>query len=60
MTTHSKENPGEVMAWIIVALIFAAVVVGFLLGGVFGVTMVMLAVVPVIYLVLILLTAGKL
>lgn len=59
MATETNNGTGTVIAWLVVLVILAAVAVGFLLQGLFGLTVVMMATVPVIYLTLIALTAGK-
>jgi len=59
--THGrdKSNPGEMGAFLLALVLVAALALGFVFGGVAGVTMVMVALVPVIYVVLITVSVGK-
>ncbi|SMH53120.1 hypothetical protein [Maritimibacter sp. HL-12] len=56
---RDKSNPGEIWAFLLALVLVAALVVGFVFGSVAGITMVMVALVPVIYIVLITISVGK-
>lgn len=58
---HNRDmaNPGEAMAFLLAAVIIAALGTGFLLNGVAGIGIVMVALVPVIYVVLLTITVGR-
>jgi len=57
--THDKSNPGEMGAFLLALVLVAALAGGFVLGGVAGMTMVMVALVPVLYIVLITISVGR-
>lgn len=57
--SRDKSNPGEMGAFLLALVLVAALALGFVFSGVAGVTMVMVALVPVIYLVLITVSVGK-
>ena len=56
---HDTTNPGEVWAFALAAALVGALGLGFALGGLTGVGLVMVALVPVIYLVLIIISVGR-
>lgn len=58
---HNRDmaNPGEIWGFVLAAVIIAALGVGFLLNGLAGVGVVMVAVVPVIYIVLVTISVGR-
>ena len=58
---HNRDlsNPGEMGAFLLALLIVAALAVGFLLKGLSGVGLVMVAIVPVIYVVLVMISVGR-
>ena len=58
---HNRDmsNPGELWAFLLAAALLGGLGVGFALGGLAGVGIVMVALVPVIYLVLILISVGR-
>lgn len=58
---HNRDlsNPGEVWAFVLAAVIVAALAVGFLLNGLAGVGVVMVALVPVIYIALVTISVGR-
>ena len=58
---HNRDlsNPGEVWAFVLAAVLVGALGAGFALAGIAGVGTVMVALVPVIYLVLITISVGR-
>jgi len=58
---HNRDlaNPGEVWAFVLALAIVTALGVGFLLNGLAGIGIVMVAIVPVIYLALITISVGR-
>lgn len=56
---RDKSNPGEMGAFVLALVLVAALGAGFLLGGVAGITMVMVALVPVLYVVLVTISVGR-
>lgn len=55
----AKEAHAEKMAWLIIVAIIAALAAGYFIAGLTGIGIVALALVPVIYLILILMAGGK-
>jgi hypothetical protein len=57
---HNRDmsNPGEIWAFALAIVVLAALAVGFVLGGLAVVGTIMVAVVPVIYVVLITISVG--
>lgn len=58
---HNRDlsNPGEVWAFALAALLIAVLAGGFLLNGLAGVGVVMVALVPVIYVALVTISVGR-
>ena len=58
---HNRDmsNPGEVWAFVLAAVIVAALGAGFLLNGLAGIGVVMVALVPVIYIALVTISVGR-
>ncbi|MCB1356382.1 MAG: hypothetical protein KDK53_07790 [Maritimibacter sp.] len=58
---HNRDlsNPGELWGFLLAAALLGALGLGFALGGLAGVGITMVALVPVIYLVLILISVGR-
>jgi hypothetical protein len=58
---HNRDlsNPGEVWAFVVALAIIGALGAGFALNGLAGVGLVMVAIVPVVYLVLITISVGR-
>lgn len=58
---HNRDmsNPGELWGFLLAAALLAALGAGFLVGGLAGVGMIMVGLVPVIYVVLLLITVGR-
>ena len=54
-----RSNPGELGAFVLALVLIAALGGGFALGGVAGLTMVMVALVPLIYVVLVTISVGR-
>lgn len=56
---HDRSNPGEMGAFLLALVLVAALAGGFLVAGVAGLTMVMVALVPVLYIVLVTISVGR-
>lgn len=58
---HNRDmsNPGETWAFVLAAALLGALGLGFAVGGLAGVGLVMVALVPVIYLVLVTISVGR-
>lgn len=58
---HNRDmaNPGEMGAFLLALVIVAALGTGFLLKGLAGIGLVMVAIVPLVYIVLLLISVGR-
>ncbi|OIP84728.1 MAG: hypothetical protein AUK37_05295 [Rhodobacterales bacterium CG2_30_65_12] len=58
---HNRDmsNPGEIWGFVLAVVLIAVLGAGFLLNGLAGVGIVMVAIVPVVYIVLITISVGR-
>jgi hypothetical protein len=58
---HNRDmsNPGEIWGFVLAAAILAVLGTGFALNGIAGIGLVMVAIVPVMYIALVLISVGR-